>query len=256
MGGRISEGQSRSESNPAVNTLALQRIQGSIKLSYLLSLKLLVDNTTILHFRTWSNSDTRLSTSLLGKHHSQITMKAQELRKRAPEITTKKGSKGQSCKSRKTNRPTRTREEIEAFRAKCQQDPVLAGNILRTLKHYTKQWCKSSPLVPTKDDGPPQVSYGGYNHFALLSDVVLWSQGIDTNDKGGGQNLQASHLCDNSTCMDPEHIIVETAIQNNSRKNCGFVQRCGHDGCGKLVYCCRHEPRCISYVENFNSFKE
>lgn len=192
----------------------------------------------------------------MSKHHSQITIKAQEHRERAPGTTTKKGSKGKSRKPRKPKRPKRTREEMEAFKAKCQQDPTLARNILRKLKHYTKQWCKSSPLVPTKDNGSPQVSYGGYNKFALLSDLVLWSQGIDTSDKGDELNLQASHLCDNPTCMDPEHIIVETAIQNNSRKNCGFIQRCGHDGCGKLVYCCRHEPRCISYVQNFNSFKE
>jgi hypothetical protein len=48
-----------------------------------------------------------------------------------------------------------------------------------------------------------------------------------------------SHLCGDSRCFNVDHLIVESPVVNNSRKNC--VVNCPH--CSQLL--CKHQPKCI-----------
>jgi hypothetical protein len=52
-----------------------------------------------------------------------------------------------------------------------------------------------------------------------------------------------SHLCDDSRCMNPKHLVVESPKVNNSRKNCRVTVTCQH--CGESTDACAHNPKCI-----------
>jgi len=55
---------------------------------------------------------------------------------------------------------------------------------------------------------------------------------------------QVSHLCDRPKCFNPDHLVDETAVQNNSRKGCPGPIACSvHHHV--VVDLCPHQPRCI-----------
>lgn len=53
-----------------------------------------------------------------------------------------------------------------------------------------------------------------------------------------------SHLCDVRACFNPEHLVDETPIVNNSRKGCPGPVFCKDHG-HLLVDLCTHSPKCI-----------
>jgi len=70
-------------------------------------------------------------------------------------------------------------------------------------------------------------------------------------------NLQVSHLCGNTTCFNPDHLVAETAIENNRRKGCSNarVVRC-KAVCNRIVQTCPHTPLCIrDYCNHNNSLR-
>jgi hypothetical protein len=69
-----------------------------------------------------------------------------------------------------------------------------------------------------------------------------------------------SHLCHNSHCCNPEHLLIEPHFINMSRINCLGVlcfatNQCAHIGCQDLhmhsVTLCLHTPPCIVLTERF-----
>jgi hypothetical protein len=58
-------------------------------------------------------------------------------------------------------------------------------------------------------------------------------------------NEHLSHLCGNSKCFNPAHLIVEDPKTNNARKNCMGAVRCPCP-CQKAFWTCVHEPKCIA----------
>jgi hypothetical protein len=58
-----------------------------------------------------------------------------------------------------------------------QQDPELCKRLLDKLDYDKDGFCEISHLVPTKDGGYAQVSFGGANKFTTLQEVVLWAAG-------------------------------------------------------------------------------
>lgn len=53
-----------------------------------------------------------------------------------------------------------------------------------------------------------------------------------------------SHLCNNRDCFRPDHIVDESAVDNNSRKGCSGVLVCGwHHHI--LADLCIHVPKCL-----------
>lgn len=62
-----------------------------------------------------------------------------------------------------------------------------------------------------------------------------------------------SHLCHRKLCINPNHLVIESIMVNNSRKGCLCSFK---DGKGVLWCLCPHNPRCLrSDTENNNNFK-
>lgn len=111
-------------------------------------------------------------------------------------------------------------------------------------------WCKIAHLAPSKENGYAQVSADGVNKFTTLGNVVLWAGG---GTKGSGQS---SHLCHHPLCIEweLEHVIGESAEENNARKNCLVWVDYHH--CAKKMLVCVHRPFCIKFCPGFASWAE
>lgn len=53
-----------------------------------------------------------------------------------------------------------------------------------------------------------------------------------------------SHLCNTRNCIEPNHLCVESATENNRRKGCPGDVKCLD--CDNVVYSCPHVPKCIN----------
>lgn len=130
-----------------------------------------------------------------------------------------------------------------------QQDPELCKKFLEGLDYEKDGYCKISKLVPTKEGGYAQVSYGGANKFATLEEVVLWAAG---GTKGIGQ--QCSHRCHKTLCKEVGHVCSESIQKNNERKGCLVWIDCPH--CDQKILVCVHEPKCIKFAPGFGSWED
>lgn len=50
-----------------------------------------------------------------------------------------------------------------------------------------------------------------------------------------------SHLCNDSRCFNVDHLVIESPVVNNSRKNCGFRVKCPCP-CAVVFVSCSHVP--------------
>lgn len=66
--------------------------------------------------------------------------------------------------------------------------------------------------------------------------------------------LQISHRCHNPLCTIPDHVVLESARDNNNRKGCAVWANCPH--CPLKVRVCPHEPMCIRYVPGFETWEQ
>lgn len=139
----------------------------------------------------------------------------------------------------------------EAKRLQCISDRTIAENIVRNYATGATEdgFCRLSPMKPSKAGGYIQVSDGGANKFATLQEVLIWAGGRDLT--GGAQ---ASHLCCRPSCTVIEHVIPESAEENNARKNCVVFGNCHH--CSKKVLVCQHTPTCIKFCPGFASWQD
>lgn len=137
----------------------------------------------------------------------------------------------------------------EGKRLQCINDRKIAESIVRNYAAGAKEdgFCRLSLMKPSKTGGYIQVSDGGANKFATLQEVLIWAGGRDLT--GGAQ---ASHLCRRPNCTVIEHIIPESAEENNARKNCVVFGNCHH--CSKKVLVCQHSPTCIRFCPGFASW--
>lgn len=53
--------------------------------------------------------------------------------------------------------------------------------------------------------------------------------------------LEISHLCNNKSCANPDHLFAETSARNKERNTCEVVVKLNE----KLYDICRHEPKCV-----------
>ncbi|KAL7010295.1 hypothetical protein EMMF5_000316 [Cystobasidiomycetes sp. EMM_F5] len=97
-------------------------------------------------------------------------------------------------------------------------------------------------------------------HAQSLHRLVLALNGRDEVLKLYKENWDASHLCHQPTCLNPQHIIAESHEDNLSRRECA----------GKTVYvgesrgqvweiqpeACKHTPACIYKVQAVNGVRE
>jgi hypothetical protein len=137
------------------------------------------------------------------------------------------------------------------MRTEASSSPALARQILGGLDTKRVGFCPVSGLKPSKDGGYIQLSFDGANKFATLGEVLLWSRGVTLNNVPGSQ---CSHLCSTPSCTDPNHVVVESAVENNRRKGCAVVWPCSH--CSKIYLICSHVPSCIKYIEGYSSWED
>lgn len=150
--------------------------------------------------------------------------------------------------------------KTESFKNQCMNDSGLAADVLSNYRTGATQrgWCWESPLSPSKDGGYIQISARGFNKFAVLGELLLWTQGLRLRlgSEYGGKE-QASHLCHRPRCTVAAHVIGESAENNNRRKNCLVWIACPHLGCLKKILVCPHGPRhCIKYCEGYDSWED
>lgn len=134
-------------------------------------------------------------------------------------------------------------------RAMLMLRPSDAQKEIDSLRVEVKGFCRVSVLKPSKEGGYVQLSGDGANKYAVLHEVLLWAKGEEVQH--GVDHI--SHLCDEPRCTIKEHVVVESPQVNNSRKNCGMILDCAH--CPKKYQACKHTPRCITYVEGFESWQ-
>ena len=137
----------------------------------------------------------------------------------------------------------------EEERHRCRIDAAYARSVLDKYSTVTEEWCKVVNLAPSKKDGYIQLSSNRANKFAMLQHVVLWSDGRDFRS---GEDC--SHLCGNTRCTLPSHIITESSQYNQSRKGCKGWCKCR--GCDSITSTCDHEPKCIVYCELYSSYQQ
>jgi hypothetical protein len=113
-----------------------------------------------------------------------------------------------------------------------------------------KGFCTIYNLKPSKVNGYVQISFGGVNKFCTLGEMLGWAAGFRTSMAEG---IQVSHLCGEPRCMLPAHVVPESAMANNGRKNCVVWVNCPHAGCDLKIMACPHEPYCIKYVPGWES---
>lgn len=145
--------------------------------------------------------------------------------------------------------------------ASTETGPSLAKRVLAKIKTTTFQWCTLANLQPTKLGGYPQASWEGANKFATVGEVVIWSKGqakLQHPDPKVGDEV--SHLCTQPRCMDPDHIILESKVDNNSRKGCVVYTPCSADcrRCNgrRVVALCPHSPPCIMHHPGYKSLED
>jgi hypothetical protein len=91
-------------------------------------------------------------------------------------------------------------------------------------------------------DGYVQVGGTGVQ---LCSNFVAFFQHMSLRQarRALKTGFHVSHLCGNSKCVNVEHLVYESALENNSRKNCCGVSECSK--CGHKMRTCSHTPVCL-----------
>ena len=133
----------------------------------------------------------------------------------------------------------------------CTIDPNTARRVLQryNAEAVPNGWCREVRLQESKEGGYVQVSWAGANKFACLQTVVVWANGQEVKT---GED--ASHLCHNKKCLNPQHIIPEPTKLNQHRKGCIVWVKCNH--CEKKLFVCPHGPTCIKYCEGYRDHDE
>lgn len=101
---------------------------------------------------------------------------------------------------------------------------------------------------------PNKPNDKGYVQIAKDSDKKVYTHhlavrmvfGSDAVPKDRNRNV--SHLCNNASCCNPDHLVVESSDDNHARKNCPVSRQvtcpcgCNHSF---AVSVCSHTPPCI-----------
>ncbi|CAG8979699.1 hypothetical protein HYALB_00003930, partial [Hymenoscyphus albidus] len=160
-----------------------------------------------------------------------------------------------SCKERKrlvvslATRPAKLTQDLKAWLR-------TTNDLLDPFREDDDCWLHPSPPPPRLMNGrlvarhiiskrfiftcpSPYAPYELQTHsltipYGIAHHLVYHSLTLQQQDGWINQNWQNSHLCGNWTCLNPEHLTVESRGINVSRNNC-FSHRVG----------CFHDPSCL-----------
>jgi len=122
-------------------------------------------------------------------------------------------------------------------------------------------WCRLTSRVTNKQDdkvkslsrklGYVQLSWDGINHAFLLHHLLAFLRYRRLPIRDG--TLEVSHLCGNTVCTRPGHVVWEPAEVNQVRKNCLVWVACPHHSCPQeYIVVCPHKPMCIKAFGNLS----
>lgn len=92
--------------------------------------------------------------------------------------------------------------------------------------------CWVSTLAAPKPGKPSQVRFRGIKYYTHFIACMYRMQRVPAEGE------EASHLCNNAVCMNPEHLWFESGDINKSRIYCRLFRH--HEN-----FKCLHEPRCL-----------
>jgi len=149
------------------------------------------------------------------------------------------------------------RSSREQFKRKF--DPIIKpnGNYSK-LGGYPDNPCWLITGYAKQGKGRPRASYQVYiqgrSERVTISGAraaVIFAM-IRALEASGGQgdiewpypaNFEASHLCHQANCIRPDHIVMESKVDNLSRNGCPGVVFC--PACPIILNGCAHSPPCI-----------
>ena len=111
----------------------------------------------------------------------------------------------------------------------------LTENEKATMRQRVRSGCQLSPKGHLVVDGVEKDQYSRVRiYFRGKSIMVNRAKAcmfVDNEYQPIPQDLQVSHLCHIKNCVLKEHLTMESAALNNSRKKCVEAQVCfGHTG--------------------------
>ena len=97
---------------------------------------------------------------------------------------------------------------------------------------YDKKYGKiRNPLSKYKD----QPTYMRTHRLLyLLNNIHIYRNGFQPIVNSDGHNVEISHLCHNSLCLNIDHLVLETHFTNCSRVDCAVRRIC----CGSHIRPC------------------
>jgi hypothetical protein len=114
-------------------------------------------------------------------------------------------------------------------------DYIINNQIQRHIIHDNLTPCIFTDYA-TNESGRPQVRYMGRKYYLALV-IALYNRRNQYDDYEIVTGFEASHLCNEPSCVNTEHIVLEHSDVNKSRICCRLYSHLKN-------YWCPHIPRC------------
>lgn len=127
-------------------------------------------------------------------------------------------------------------------------EPTVGGNARAYVQIQPKVLNPNPVRSRNRHASPFRPWVGPLRTFKVLIHVLSFR-----NDRGRvpANGLEVSHLCANTRCFNPNHLVEESHLQNMDRQRCAGVCRIRYqcESCGinqvfdRIV--CQHNPQCL-----------
>lgn len=107
-----------------------------------------------------------------------------------------------------------------------------------TLPLDRKDYPKSLRLTLKETSDPDGVTWVATSYNWPPGQVVLFGD----DEFPTSMDMECSHLCNHSWCLNAGHLVWETRLDNSRRKNCHVWATCPH---GHQFNPCPHTPQCL-----------